>query len=591
MQILSKSNNDFHINRVLEAIKKAAEENVAADKSVAYGVITKGELNSFAGSVFAYKEVGPSLTLVKAIVVPHGLDNVAITYGGDNTGNPKIEVPALPRDLVSSKKYRTVLRDQIAKRLGKPKDQLKMLPLVSTPSHFDVEHKPAIEELFITLYNEIAVAMVSATKPEEAKLQFRRNDNNEGQKLVITADFGGADIVDEFGKDVRSDILVSIGRPGKTNDDIGNSAEAQYGQLSAYMDFMYHMVTVPSQQYGVPDIKVPYMPRLNLRAFAGPDGHNTLEHNLFAVGALRAIYSQPNLPAMCTYPQYGLPANEVDLRNVGALACDFPCSVDKNGDPVLEYIPLHAKKDTKLHTALVGKLIQRSLRVAICLRPFQIHGSVHADLLTAAIGNQESIKRVIAAAVHLTGGDKSTFNSERYIKGNASIFEANSILTTFAGEWLNPLSGKWEDLSRLDAVAAFNLLCNDPKAGAEFQQLARQFTEFMLPVGNNHARVAELWTTIKKLANGAKNIRIDDYEYRPMFTKVFLDDLSNAINAQTSLTPRVIAPSIHTEAERGASIYSFGNSGDFANGGTDSWGSAQSTGFTSDFSSLGNGWS
>lgn len=591
MQILSKDRNDNQLTKLLVAVKKAYEDNAQTDKSLRIEAVTAAELKSFAGALFAAKALG-DMYVVKPIAVPTKLETVVRKVGNHNN-NGGVELPALPRDVVNSDAFRGVLKTAMSKRLGVAADKLIILPLVSTPTHLDTDDQNVVTEIFITLYNEIAIRIANQSKNmEDAKLSFQRDNDGNGQKLVVTANFGGSDEVDDFGKDVRSDILVSIGKPGKTNDDIGTSAESQYGKLSAYVDLIYRPVAVTNQtvEFGRQPETIPYLPRLVARQFEGPDGHNTIGHALFSLATLRAIYKEKLVAAYAYYPNYSLPKDTLDLRNLGALGADIPLSKDAKGNPVYEYIGLHAIKDSKIYLETFRKLVQADLRVGVSLRPFQMKGATQLTFMQAALGRTDAVKEIIRDAVTLTGGAKSVFPADDYANNKKQIFENNSITMKYAGEWFNPTTQRWEDLARLDTVAAFNLLCNDKAAGEEFQKLARDYSDLMLPQGNDQYKLAALWDVTKRIVGSPKNLRIDDYEFIPLFTKAFLDDLSNALNAVTQIEARIEAPHVIEDQQRGGSSYNFSTSGSFANTGNGGFGSGGGSTLSSDFSGFKSSW-
>lgn len=590
MQIISRNTSDINLAKLLESIKKFHAEHPSTDKKLKFTMVTAAQMVSHAGAVIAYYPLG-SKFVVKAIAVPTNLTDVQRTIGEQNN---KITLPALPRDLVNSTAFQTKLVTETiaaikaAEGTKVDKTSLVLLPLVSTPVYLDINDSRNIEEIFMVAYNEIAINLAAASTGE-GTLAFKADDKGNREKLVVTADFAGADVVDEFGKDVRADISIRIGKPGKTNDDISGSAESEYGTLNAYMDLMFHTKVIPSQVFGQPAQRINYLPRLVARQFEGPDGHNTMGHVMFSLAMLRSIYQEANIATYAFYPDYSLPKDAVNLRNIGALAADTALTLNDKNEPILEYVPLHAIKDPKAYHDMLPKLIQQDLRVGVSLRPYQMRGATQRKLMAIAANNDvdaltDTIKEISALC-------DNKFPAQKYLDGKAKIFEPNSITTKYAGEFYNSITGRWEDLSRLDGIAAFNFLCSNGKLNPEYQQRARAYLDSLNPQGNNPKVQAEIWESLKAIVGGSKNLRINDYEYIPLFTKVFLDDLSDAINRVTDLSVKLNAPHVVAAEERGQSTYNFGNTGSFA-GHSGGFGSSGNTGGFGDagFGNFGSSW-
>lgn len=555
MQLINVRSVNAGLVPVIETMTKFMEEK-GISNDVTIGGIAGSEVNANSDVLYMAKDLGNNKGhIVKVFVLTGTLKDKMRKIGDDNSPN-QIILPAVPRDVCASPRFRKAVKAEVVAKLKADANKLVLLAPSATPIHLDLGVDANVINLFGLMYNEIAQKYLASTGQTPA-LEFKVGPNGEKEKLEIAVVYNTSEETktDEFGMDVRSDITVTLGKMDHTNDFLDNAALSTYGVLHAYMDALYIPKQVQTSQFEPPR-NLPYLARLIMRHFEGPDGHASLGHDLLAMVSAVGIMQRQEAQLFAFYPETSLPKDSISLRNVGALAADVPC----NSEGKLEYVATHAKSfKPELYTKIMATLFRPTYFVGQYLKPFGPRAATHAVFYEAAAGSSDQIRkeaqtRIVKAASILTNGK---FAEDKWLK--RPMYKSGSSTMHFDGEFLNPVTSRWEDLAKLDSVAVANLLLSDAKAGQTQLTEYRQFAELCLPSNNSQPKLAELHKFLTKLTGGiqTKHLRINDVAFVPLIEPEFLNDLQSALNAVTSGRLTLIAPTVTSEQQRGNSFFSF----------------------------------
>jgi hypothetical protein len=586
---LMKSASNGTLNTLAKSIKEFFKQNSVDGVNV--HAVSEAELNANAGALFMTHALPNGKVVFKPVaVMPQHLLTKKRSLKDGGANNRTIYLPVTATEIVKSGDYMKALRRHVAKTCGVDIDNTVPLPLTAAPVQVDFSEENYLQELARLMYNELAVRIAKAQKDTEATLSYTVDQNGNKESIVVNCDFTGRQHLDSFDQDIRADIQVTVGKNQHTNDDLGEQSESEAGIVTGFVDVMYQPQVQQNAPvaYGQQAPSIPYKPRLVINHFEGPNGIPTMGHALFALANTKAIFGNGQahqMVAHALYPEYDVPKDQISLRNVGALAASDPVCwvntpkgqpemVNRGGQEYLEYMPLHGKgkNGPDVYMNVLGKLLQSDLRVALSLNPTGLNGGVHSTFFKAAVGDgehkQRAIKEIVQEAVTLTGGSNSIFPADKYLSNKASIFAGReSTQVTYSGEWLNPMTGQFESLARLDGLAAANLLLSDKNAGQVELEAVRRYIDLQLPAGNDVYRLEELYKMMQQLTGdkgNGQNLRISHMEYRPMFTPMFIEDLSTALNAVLNIKVNTIAPDVQKETVRGDTSYSFDQGDSFS---------------------------
>lgn len=334
--------------------------------------------------------------------------------------------------------------------------------------------------------------------------------------------FDARSVQNIFHEPVRSDIKIDlISEPIQKSEipGFGAAGGTRLATTSAFLDVIYQpkMATaqiagLPSFGQTTPDMYKKFIPRVVLTMLQA-ERLMTLGGQMLALASAVAIRDRGMWMA-AALPNRSLPANEIDMRDFGALNRE----VNFGGDPSQPGMPIDLKADsfTNAHLMTYLKAIFHEgnpvFAVDVSLRGPDT--SYNGALAAADDGDEGAIKAILNAVNNMTNGEFE------------KLWPANGKITLQKGENIylghyTKVGGEVVDLRTADYVAMQNLV------GANAPELVRDFSDTFLKTSYPEAqRMAARLEILKKVF---PNLVITGQARRVSFTGLFIDTLVQAV--------------------------------------------------------------